>query len=227
MVRLCIFDLDGTLCDTYHDTMNSINHALGKFGIPPGPPSAYFEFLKKGNLIASLIGENKYSDELYEAVRKEYKAYHIQHLTDTTRPFPGIPELISELNRKGVICGVLTNKKDPFAKKMISNLFPAGSFRFVVGNSKKYPAKPEPISLHVLLSAYDVEKEECLLIGDSDVDVKTARNAGVKCVGVTWGYERAEMEAEGPELLAVSAEELRGIILGKECEICECVCCTD
>lgn len=216
MIRLCVFDLDGTLCDTIHDVAKSINYGLAQYDLPPHPASDYIQYLSAGSLVRCAIGEVRYTRELLEKVRDAYMAYYGEHMADTTQPFPGIAELVAALNRKGITCGVLTNKRDTNAKKLIGSVFKKGSFRFVVGNSKLYPAKPDPTSLNVLLSAYNVTNEECLFIGDSGIDMKTAKSADVKCVGVSWGYERESMQEAAPDFIAGSADELLRIIDNQE-----------
>ncbi|EEG29999.1 putative phosphoglycolate phosphatase, bacterial [[Clostridium] methylpentosum DSM 5476] len=204
MIKLCIFDLDGTLIDSVEDLADSTNYALARRGLPTHPVKSYYTFV--GNGIPKLIerasgipqGEPGYQ-EIYDGFMEYYDA----HSTDKTVVYDGMPEVVQQINRRGILCAVLSNKADVFVKQLMETLFPAASFVRVQGKNDAYPAKPHPASLNALIKELGMEKSECIYVGDSNVDVFTAHNAGIPCIGVEWGFRgREELVAAGAEFLA-------------------------
>ena len=188
--RFVAFDLDGTICDTIRDIAASLNRALASFGFQTYSDDA----------VAGLVGKsivymckNAVPPEQYDAwvgVRDAFLVDYTDHLADTTVPYPEMRELLCALKRRGMTLAVVTNKPDPHAKKLIGLLFsPEGStFACVQGQCEQYPTKPAPVMLDVVRERLGFTREESLYVGDMDVDVQFAKNAGLTCVGCAWGY---------------------------------------
>lgn len=188
MKKLVIFDLDGTLLNTISDLGASCNYALGQMGFAQHPISAY-NFMV-GNGVRKLM-ERAQPDANAETIDKllEYfREHYDEHCTDTTQPYPGIPELLQTLQEKGVAVAVATNKYQKAASKIIEHFFPDVPFVAVLGQIEDRPPKPDPSIDFAILGEHPTRKAEVLHVGDSAVDIETARRACVESVGVTWGF---------------------------------------
>lgn len=188
MKSLLIFDLDGTLLNTISDLGAACNYALEKMGYQTHPISAY-NFMV-GNGVRKLLeraepdADKAEIDRLLEYLRE----YYDEHCTDTTVPYPGIPELLSLLTEKGIKIAVATNKYQSAARKIISEYFPDIPFVAVFGQVDSRPTKPDPSIIFAILNDSPTPKAEVMMIGDSAVDIETARRACVDSIGVTWGF---------------------------------------
>ena len=188
MKKLLIFDLDGTLLNTISDLGASCNYALEKMGFAKHPISAY-NFMV-GNGVRKLMeraqpdADPATIDQLLVYFREHYD----EHCTDTTVPYPGIPELLKTLTDQGIALAVATNKYQKAASKIISHFFPDIPFVAVLGQTEDRPIKPDPSIDFEILSMHPTPKAEVMHIGDSAVDIETARRACVRSVGVTWGF---------------------------------------
>ena len=150
------------------------------------------------------------------ATRAAMLAYYQQHLLDYTRPYPGIAELVQELKSHGTTLYVVTNKPQAQASTIVESLFP-GCFSGVAGQREGYPTKPDPWGIELFLKEGGFEPEDCLFVGDSNVDVQTAMAGNLACTGVTWGFRsRQELMEAGASWVADTAEELKATIHGEE-----------
>ena len=188
MKQLSIFDLDGTLLNTITDLVASTNFALTSMGFPEHPLSAY-KFMV-GNGVRKLMerAQPDASPEVIEKLLEHFRSHYDEHCTDTTTPYSGIPELLAELTSRGVRLAVATNKYQAAAEKIISHFFPDVKFEAVLGQVPERPAKPDPSVVFAVLNECPTAKRDVLYIGDSAVDIETARRACVESVGVTWGF---------------------------------------
>ena len=188
MKQLAIFDLDGTLLNTITDLGASTNFALTSMGFPEHPLSAY-KFMV-GNGVRKLMerAQPDASPEVIEKLLEHFRSHYDEHCTDTTTPYSGIPELLAELTSRGVRLAVATNKYQAAAEKIISHFFPDVKFEAVLGQVPERPAKPDPSVVFAVLNECPTAKRDVLYIGDSAVDIETARRACVESVGVTWGF---------------------------------------
>ena len=186
--KLIIFDLDGTLVNTIDDLGAACNHALVELGYPPHPIQSYR--FKVGNGVRKLIERAAPdADATMQARLLEiFREYYDDHSFDNSTPYPGIPELLEELTRRGVAVAVATNKYESAAKKIIDHFFPTIPFVAVLGQVSLRHPKPDPSIDFAILSAYPTPKAEVMHVGDSAVDIETARRACVESVGVTWGF---------------------------------------
>lgn len=194
MKKLVVFDLDGTLADTINDLGYAVNFALKENNLPELPLAIFPTLVGNGmeDLVRRSIGERGADDELYLKVRKDFDQYYDAHSGDNTVAYEGIPELLSALAEKGIATAVLTNKAHRYVGDILKKCFPHHSFNLFYGQREGIARKPHPQALDLMLLELGFSKEDCLYIGDSEVDVKTALNAGVDLVAVSWGYRSAE-----------------------------------
>lgn len=207
--KLVIFDLDGTLLNTISDLGNSCNYALQKMGYPDHPLSAYKYMV--GNGVRRLLerahpdADTQNVDKLLEYFREHYD----EHCTDTTKPYPGIPELLQTLTDQGISVAVATNKYQSAAEKIINHFFPDIPFKAILGQNATRPVKPDPSIVFDVLLTCPTPKREVLYCGDSAVDIETAKRACVESIGVTWGFRPvSELRKACADHLVSSASEI-------------------
>ena len=212
--KLVAFDLDGTICNTLSDIASSLNRALKSLGF-----STYSDEGVSGLIGKSIVYmcKNAVPQDRFEAwtdVRDGFLSDYAEHLCDTTVPYLEMPEMLHALRRRGITLAVVTNKPDPHAKKMIRTLFPEdGLFARVQGQCADYPVKPDPTMLDVVRESLGFTREETLYLGDMDVDLQFAKNAGLQCVGCGWGYRgEAFLKEAGAEHVISHPLELLEII---------------
>ena len=216
MKKLVIFDLDGTLLNTYEDIAAATNHALAIYGHPIHPTHVIKSFVGNGinKLFERALPEgHKDMDEVLK-IRAAFIPYYNEHGADFTMPFEGIVELLYTLQRLGLKLAVASNKYEQATKALIDTYFPEIEWCAVFGQREGVPTKPDPTIVNEILAVAGItDKSEVLYVGDSGVDMQTAINAGVDAVGVTWGFRpRAELESFQPMGLINKAEELLGFI---------------
>lgn len=211
MKKLVIFDLDGTLLNTIADLTAATNQALQQEGFPTHETDAYRFFVGNGinKLFERALPEQERTEKNILKIRSLFIPYYDVHNADLSRPYPGIPELLAALQQKGIMLGVASNKYQAATQKLIAHYFPNISFVEVLGQREGIPAKPDPSIVNDILAKAGVEREEALYVGDSNVDMQTAHNAGVTAVGVAWGFRpRTELEALHPAHILEKAEDL-------------------
>ena len=211
MKKLVIFDLDGTLLDTIADLAMATNHALQQLGYPTRPVDEIRTFV--GNGINKLLERSLPDSEKSEAntlrLRAHFLPYYDAHNADLSTPYPGIPSLLQALQQKGLMIAVASNKYQTATVKLIHHYFHDISFVEILGQREGVPVKPDPSIVSDIIQKAGVSKEEVLYVGDSNVDMQTAHNAGVDAIGVAWGFRpRAELEALQPLAVIDKAEEL-------------------
>ncbi len=194
--QAAIFDLDGTLLNTLGDLCGAVNAGLAARGYPPIDEEQTRQRVGNGirNLILRSLPEGT-DDGTIDACLADFRAHYEAHLQDRTRPYPGIPELLRALRTQGVKTAVLSNKYDPASKRLIASFFP-GLVDLTFGEREGVPRKPDPTSAKEVLETLDVPAAETLYIGDSGVDMQTAKNAGLTAAGVTWGFRSREVLLE-------------------------------
>ena len=195
MKKLAIFDLDGTLLNTIEDLGYAANHALQAHGYPTHSIASYPFFVGNGvrRLIERVLPEDARTEATIDRLLITFKEYYNDHNTDYTKPYEGIPELLSLLSSRGVAIAVASNKYQAATEKLISHFFPTLSFIAVEGQKEAVPVKPDPSIVFEILAKAKTPKADTIYIGDSGVDMETARRACVDSVGVTWGF-RPEKE---------------------------------
>lgn len=211
MIKLIIFDLDGTLLDTIHDLATATNMVLAKHGYPTHPTQDYHYFVGDGivKLIERALPPCACTPANIEQVRAEQIDYYTAHMFDSTKPFEGICDALTALAAQGVSLAVLTNKPDAPAQELVRRFFPDISFDQIAGQRVGVPTKPDPTAVNRMIQQANVLKEEVLYLGDSDVDMLTAANAGVRGIGVLWGYRtKDELQKAGAYAVIDKVEEL-------------------
>ncbi len=211
MKKLVVFDLDGTLVDSIADLGIAVNIALKEYNLPLNPMSDYYTFVGNGmeDLVRRSMRDKGRDDELYLKVRKVFDAYYHAHSNDNTKAYEGVSELLNELKLKGIRTAVLTNKAHEYVGDILKKCFPDFTFDLYYGQRQGIERKPHPQSFELLLTELNISKEDCLYIGDSEVDVKTAFNAEVDLVAVNWGYRSEEtLKNTGAEIIVSTPKEI-------------------
>ena len=210
--KLIIFDLDGTLLDTIDDLKEAVNHAMALRGFPTFSRDEVMAMVGHGahNLMRQALPDGHKDDEAVEAAYNDFRAYYTDHIDVHTQPFPGMKELLAALHRNGVMLAVASNKFQEGTEHLIKEFFPDITFVAVLGNRPNCPLKPSPEIVGEVLRKAGVRREEAVMVGDSDTDMETAANGGIKGIAVGWGYRNMK---DVPGLTVVeSAEELYKLI---------------
>ena len=211
-----IFDLDGTLLNTLDDLADSCNFVLARKGLPTFPVEQYRGFVGNGAaiLMKRIHPKGTSQDELDDSLA-QFTAYYSAHKDVKTAPYPGIPGLLQGLKAAGLRLCVLSNKPHEISVQIVRQYFGDGTFDIIMGKSPGYPVKPDPASCWLLLSELGLDRSEVLYVGDSNVDMQTARNAGLTKCGVCWGFRsEAELKAEGADYLAHTSDDIYKIATG-------------
>jgi len=213
--KIVIFDLDGTLVNSIYDLADCVNAALASAGLPQNSLKEYYTFVGNGieNLIRTSMKECGEDDELYRRIRKEFDELYELHCNDKTVAYDGIEELLCRMKAEGFSTAVLSNKAHRFVGTILKKCFPSHEFDAAWGQQDCIKRKPDAEGVERLLKLLDFSKEECVYIGDSDVDVITAKNADVDMIGVLWGFRgKEELVNTGAKYVASNTEELFKII---------------
>jgi phosphoglycolate phosphatase len=208
-LRAVLFDLDGTLVNTLADVAASMNAALAGRGLATHDASAYEPWISEGvtELAERALGDASSPAEA-ESLVTAYRAHYASHMLDHSRPYEGIPALLDALDARGLPMAVLTNKTHAAALEVVRALFPR-RFRVVLGQRAGIPQKPDPRGALEVCERLGVAPSEALLVGDSEIDVRTARRAHLRAVACTWGFRRREaLELERPDVVIDRPEDL-------------------
>jgi len=214
MIKMVIFDLDGTLVDTIDGIRYSADLALSEFGYTGKEREFYIDAIGNGakNLIEKAIIEQDSGDlSLSDQILKKFLYYYGQHWEKGLNIYEGIEKLIVELKRKGIMMAVNTNKPQEFALEMVEYYFDKETILSVKANCIEYEKKPSPEGVNMIMNEFFVLPDECIYIGDSIVDIETAKNANIKCITVSWGYGKKE-DLNKSDYLVNNANEILDII---------------
>lgn len=218
MTKLAIFDLDGTLLNTVEDLGNATNYALEQCGFPTHPIEAYYQMVGRGiyNLFRAAIPSEYATEDNVQRMASYFIPYYDTHKCDCTRPYDGIPGMLKTITAAGVRLAVASNKYQDGAEKLVHHFFGEYDFVKILGQREGQPIKPDPAIVdQVLAEVPSVTKSETVYVGDSNVDMQTGLNAGVRTVGVSWGFRtREELAAYSPSAIVDTPEELSRVILG-------------
>ena len=211
-VRLLIFDLDGTLADTMYGIMDGVNMAMEKYNAPTHSYDAIRSFVGKGFrvLISRALPASMSEDEnIIDEVVKCFEECYMITCNNRTECYEGMIDTLVELKNRGYTLAVLSNKKDTFVKPMVKAMVPEGIMSVAIGQRDEFPAKPDPTVPLMIARELGFTAEETAFIGDSDVDILTAKNAGMLSVGCSWGYrEREVLSKSGVDLIVDKPTEL-------------------
>ena len=212
--KIAIFDLDGTILNTIEDLADSLNYALAKNGYKERTVAETQSFVGNGLLmLVKRAIKPETSEEEAQKVLADLKAYYKIHCADKTKPYEGIPELLKDLKTAGYRLAVVSNKADYAVQILCEQYFP-GIFDLAVGERENVQRKPAPDSVNAVLAELGLKKEEAVYIGDSDVDIETAENAGTDSILVAWGFRGAEfLREKGAKNIVFDTEELKSCLL--------------
>lgn len=214
--KLAIFDMDGTILHTLDDIQDSINHILGNHGLPQRTYEEVRSFVGSGlrKLVERAVPKDT-SPEDTEVLVSEFCAYYADHCAIKTAPYSGIIDVLKQLRAAGVKTAVSTNKPQASMEELVALHF-NGLFDVAIGESPDRARKPAPDSVYATLDILALEKADAVYIGDSDVDVATAKNSDVDCIAVTWGFRSEELlKSLEPRYIVHKPEEITGVIVGK------------
>ncbi len=213
MLKGVIFDLDGTLIDTIADIGNSTNMMLREYGLPEHDLSTYK--LMVGNGFKELVkralpkGKEDLIDEAYD----KFVYYYNLHYMDETSPYPGVLELLQDLQDKDIKMAVNSNKRDDYTKALLKSLFKDVDFIEIVGQREGLRPKPYSDGTNVILKAMNLAKEEVVFVGDTKVDIETGKNANLKTIGCLWGFrDESELKEAGADYIVREPKEIIDII---------------
>lgn len=212
--KLIIFDLDGTLLDTLDDLSAAVNYAMEQRGFPQHTREEYMKMVGHGarNLMSQALPLERAHDEvLIDAVLADFRSYYNAHIDVYTKPFPGIPQLLDRLHQKDIKLAVASNKFQEGTEHLIKEFFPDIPFVAILGNRPSNPLKPDPEVVEEILQKAGLSKADTIMVGDSDTDMETAVNGGIRGIAVGWGYR----DMRGIEGLTVveTIEELQKLLL--------------
>lgn len=211
--KCVIFDLDGTLLDTLEDLKNSVNFALSQGGYNERTLDEVREFVGNGieNLMRKAVPVG-ISEEEFTKCFASFKEHYKIHSEDNTKEYDGITDMLRVLKQNGFLLAVVSNKAD-FAVETLCNKYFQGLLDVAVGEREGIKRKPCPDSVNEVINFLDVSKDNCYYVGDSEVDVKTAHNAEIKCIACSWGFRsKSVLENENPEYIIDSPEEILRIV---------------
>ena len=208
-----VFDLDGTLLNTLDDLADSVNEALRMHGFPCRTVQEIRQFVGNGvgNLMERAIPKGRENPQ-FDQCLNDFRAHYSKNLQNKTKPYPGIMELLKRLSEKGYKMAVVSNKFDTAVKGLCKTYF--GQYiKVAIGESAGVAKKPAPDTVFQALRELGSETEQSVYVGDSDVDVKTAHNASLPCIGVTWGFrDRELLISEGADMVIDSPGEFLNAI---------------
>ncbi len=212
--KLVIFDLDGTILNTLEDLADSVNHVLAQYGYPLHTLEEIRSFV--GNGIRRLIERSVPADTdstVIDSIHADFTTYYKANCAVKTRPYDGISALLTQLRKAGCLTAVVSNKADFGVKTLCDQYFPE-QFDIALGERAGIPRKPAPDAVHEVLTQLGIGAADAVYIGDSDVDIATARNAGLDCVCVDWGFrDHAFLQANGAPVILSDAHALAAHLL--------------
>lgn len=208
--RCVLFDLDGTLVDSLADLADSMNRVLTRQGLPSHPVHAYRYFVGDGitRLVQRALPAEAQQQDLVEECVREMRQEYASHWADTTRPYPGIAELLDALTTRQIEIAILSNKPDELTQKVVRTLLPEWHFATVAGARETIARKPDPAGALRIADLLHRKPAEFLYLGDTNTDMQTARGAGMFAIGALWGFRTAEeLKENGAQaLLSVPIE---------------------
>ena len=212
--RGILFDLDGTLLDTLEDIAFSMNAALARFGGRPLPVDEYRRHVGQGLDVLAwrVLPEDRRDDDTVRQCVAAMREVYATRWAHATRPYQGIVALLDALKNRRLPMVVFSNKAHDFTVRIVTHFFGTETFSSVLGGGK-FPFKPDPAGARHVARTMRVKPEDVLYVGDSDIDMQTAMNAGMYAIGVTWGFRsRRELLENGARTLIDRPEELTGLI---------------
>lgn len=216
MKKLCLFDLDGTIVYTILDIAAALNYALTECGYPnlTVPQVSAIVGYSTGYMFEHAVPSGHAED--WQRVGRTYQRYYSRHCCDHSTPYDGVLRMLTKLKNAGVLLAVISNKPHPDTLTVIEKLFPRDLFNMVLGRMDKFATKPAPDAMRFVMEYLHTEPKDALYVGDSEVDVRFAQNAGIPCLSVSWGYRtRQELIDAGATRILDDAGEIAEIVLSE------------
>jgi phosphoglycolate phosphatase len=211
-----VFDMDGTILNTLDDLADAANYALSANGMPVRTTDEVRHFV--GNGVRKLIERAVPAGTDVSGIDKVYadfSSYYARHCADRTLPYEGIKEMLAIIRSAGMKTAVVSNKDDYAVQTLARVYFPA-LFDAVAGVHEGIKKKPAPDTVFEVMKRLDVTKEQCMYIGDSEVDIQTSQNAGIPCISVSWGFKSRDfLEEHGAYMIVDTVPELTDLLLGE------------
>jgi len=212
MTKLVIFDLDGTLLDTREDIANACNHALKMCGCPERDLNEYNMLVGRGiyNLFRGALPAGMRCEDMVMKMKDYFIPYYGIHIDDCTKPYPGIISMLDRLTEKGISLAIASNKYQEGTESLVRKFFGSYEFSSIIGQREGHPIKPDPSIIYEAMNKIPgISSDEVIYCGDSDVDMMTGINAGVKTIGVEWGFRtRDELMGCNPWMIVENPEEI-------------------
>ncbi len=214
MKKAVIFDLDGTLVNSIYDLAQACNFALEKVGQTPYDIDSYRYFVGNGiPVLIERVVNGKNRPDLYDEVFKLFNDYYAVHYVDKTKPYDGICDLLTFLKDKGLKIAILSNKAHRFSVEVAEKVFGKDYFDLVLGLRDGIPAKPAPDAVFEIMNKFNLTADDCLYVGDTGSDMLTGNNAGVKTIGVLWGFrEKEELVENNAKVIVSHPSEIKNLI---------------
>ena len=212
-IEAVIFDLDGTLLYTLEDLTDSCNQAMKFYGFPEHTLDEVRMYVGNGlPVLAELAIPDGTKNPLYKDVLLKIRECYAKNWKNKTKPYDGIIDMLRKLNQNKIKCGIVSNKPDAQVKEL-SDLFFKGCISSCAGEKEGIRRKPYPDSVNKVIGEFGIPKENTIYVGDSDVDIATAKNVGVKCVSCSWGFRSADfLKAHGAGVIIEKPEQLGAIV---------------
>lgn len=213
MIKAVIFDMDGTVLNTLEDLTDSVNAVIPKYGFSPRTPEEVRSFVGNGlTVLIDKATDGKLERNALEKVCAEFSRYYDSHCIVKTKPYEGITEAINDLRKSGYKTALVSNKRDTAVTALCASMFP-GCFDITIGDKPGIKRKPSSEPVEFVYNTLSLKPEECVYVGDSEVDILTARNSGTGLICVTWGFRDKEfLSSMGADVFADNAEDLLNII---------------
>ncbi len=217
MIKACMFDLDGTLCNTLASIASFANAALKAYGLKEHDVQKYRMMVGNGRdkLIERMIiaSTGEMNDDLFDKVGTLYDRLYGENPLNLVAPYDGIPKMLKTLKANGIKTAVISNKPDDMTRLVVAGILGNENFDLVRGSLPEFPKKPDPTSPLDILDRLGVSPDECLYIGDSGVDMQTGKNANMTTVGCAWGFRGSEeLKENGADYIVNSAEEILAVL---------------
>ena len=214
--KLAIFDLDGTLLDTIGDLAEACNYMLSLRNLGSHTREEYAKMVGNGilNLVKRALPKDKRTDEYVASARHDFLEYYTANIDRHTHPYDGIREVLHTLQAEGWNLAVASNKFDEGTQKLVHTIFPEVDFKAIYGNKEGFPLKPDAALLQLIMEECDAVAETTVMIGDSGVDIQTAKNSGIRAIGCSWGFRpRTELEEFAADTIVDTPAEILQVLI--------------